>query len=59
MMPEYFVDKVGKLLQNFGFEAYWPNKPIKILELNTTIKRRIMSNNEDLNILFIFTSLRL
>lgn len=37
-MPEYFVDEVGKLLQNFGFKAYWPNKPIKILELNTTIK---------------------
>ena len=38
MMPKYFVAEVGKLLQNFGFKAYWPNKPINILELNTTIK---------------------
>lgn len=38
MVPEYFVDEIGKLLQNFGFKAYWPNKPIKILELNTIIK---------------------
>jgi len=37
-MSEYFVDEVRKLLQNFRFKAYWPNKPIKILELNTTIK---------------------
>jgi len=38
MRPEYFVSEVGKLLQNFGFEIYWPNKTIKILELNTKIK---------------------
>ena len=33
------VNDVGNLLREFGFEAYWPNDPIPLSDLNTPIKK--------------------
>lgn len=38
MLRESLVDKVGNLLRCSGFEAYWPNDPIKTSGLKTTIR---------------------
>ena len=37
-MPQYLVDKVGQLLRDFKFEAYWPNDPMDISSLQTQIR---------------------
>jgi hypothetical protein len=34
-----FLDKVGSLFKNLGFEAYWPNNPIPISELKTALTK--------------------
>lgn len=38
-MPQDLVNKVGQLLKDFKFEAYWPNDPIDISSLKTQIRR--------------------
>ena len=34
-----FLDEVGSLFKKLGFEAYWPNDPIPISELQTSITK--------------------
>ena len=38
-MPKDLREDVGLLLRKLGFEAYWPNKPIKIPDLKTSITK--------------------
>jgi len=33
------VNDVGNLLRESGFEAYWPNDPVPLSDLNTPIKK--------------------
>lgn len=39
MSQNSFRDDVGALLRNVGFEAHWPNKPIKNPDLKTTVTK--------------------
>jgi len=39
MPQDKFLNEVGQVLSDLGFEAYWPNDPIPISELQTSITK--------------------
>jgi len=41
MPQDKFRNEVGQVLRDFGFEAYWPNDPIPVSKLKTSIQEPI------------------
>lgn len=41
MPQDKFRNEVGQVLRDFGFEAYWPNDPISVSKLKTSIQEPI------------------